>query len=178
MPSFIAHGVSAIALTKGILPNSRFLKNPWIYFLAMGSAMLPDLDILAFSFGIPYSAPLGHRGFTHSIAFALIWAAIMYIICRFKIAREVDSRRLFLLFFTVTISHGLLDMSTNGGRGVGLFIPVSSERFFFPFRPIMVSPIGMDAFFSSWGLRVLISETIWILLPSGFYYFWKRKRSS
>ena len=35
-------------------------------------AILPDADVIAFSLDIPYSHPLGHRGFSHSLLFALI----------------------------------------------------------------------------------------------------------
>ena len=63
--------------------------------------------------------------------------------------------RRFLFLFVSTLSHGLLDMLTNGGLGVALFVPMSNERYFFPWRPITVSPIGLSRFVSAWGLRVL-----------------------
>jgi inner membrane protein len=31
-----------------------------------GAAMLPDADVVGFLLGIPYDAPLGHRGASHS----------------------------------------------------------------------------------------------------------------
>jgi inner membrane protein len=70
-----------------------------------------------------------------------------------------------MYFMAVTASHGLLDAFTNGGRGIAFLAPFSSQRFFFPWRPIQVSPIGVG-FFSSRGLTVLQSELRWILLPS------------
>lgn len=53
-------------------------------------------------------------------------------------------RRLVIgaLVFAATASHALLDMLTDGGLGVALFVPVSNARLFFPVRPIAVSPIG------------------------------------
>ena len=46
--------------------------------LALGAfcSVLPDAEVLAFSLGIPCAHPLGHRGATHSIAFAVFagWA--------------------------------------------------------------------------------------------------------
>jgi inner membrane protein len=47
-----------------------------------------------------------------------------------------------------------------------LFAPFSNERYFFPWRPIEVSPIGVGSFFSEWGLRVIGSELRWVWLPS------------
>jgi inner membrane protein len=35
-------------------------------------AVLPDLDVLGFHAGIPYEHPLGHRGLSHSLLFALV----------------------------------------------------------------------------------------------------------
>ncbi len=72
---------------------------------------------------------------------------------------------LFLWFTAVTLSHGLFDALTNGGRGIGFLAPVSNHRYFFPWRPIQVSPIGVN-FFSPRALGVLASEALWIWLPS------------
>ena len=38
-------------------------------------SLLADVDVVAFRLGIPYSAPFGHRGATHSIAFAMLAGA-------------------------------------------------------------------------------------------------------
>jgi len=69
-------------------------------------------------------------------------------------------------FFVVTLSHPLLDACTTGGLGVAFFSPFSNHRYFFPFHPIKVSPIAVNSFFSDWGLRVLLSEALWIGLPT------------
>jgi len=34
--------------------------------------MLPDIDVIGFSFGIQYGDMFGHRGLTHSLCFALL----------------------------------------------------------------------------------------------------------
>ncbi|HOY13966.1 MAG TPA: hypothetical protein PLY70_12545, partial [Saprospiraceae bacterium] len=44
-------------------------------------------------------------------------------------------------------------------------IPFKNERYFFPWQVIKVSPLGVEKFFSRWGLEVLLSELIWIGLP-------------
>jgi inner membrane protein len=66
----------------------------------------------------------------------------------------------------VTASHGALDALTNGGLGVAFFAPFSNARYFFPWRPVEVSPIGVAPFFSEWGVRVLESELVWLWLPA------------
>ena len=120
----------------------------------MAGAILPDLDVAAFALGIPYDHPLGHRGFTHSILFALLYAALCALILRV---------RPFFIFFC-TLSHTLLDALTDGGLGVALFAPFSNERYFFPWTPIRVSPIGAG-FFSPRGLETIVSEVVWVWAP-------------
>ena len=62
-------------------------------------------------------------------------------------------------------SHGFLDAFTDAGLGVGLFIPLSDARIFFPWRPLFTSPIGVDAFFSGPALAILWNEMLWVWLP-------------
>lgn len=55
---------------------------------------------------------------------------------------------------------------TNGGLGVAFLAPFSAERYFFGWRPMLVSPIGIHRFFSERGLAVLQSEIVWVWIPS------------
>ncbi len=128
--------------------------------------LLPDVDVFGFFLGIPYEHAWGHRGFTHSIMFAILAGMVA--------SRLAASSILFwtsrywmsaLYFFLVTMSHGFLDAFTDGGLGIAFFAPFDSTRYFFPWRPISVSPIGIAQFFSEWGMGVLLSELLWIGLP-------------
>ena len=137
---------------------------PALTAAACAASVLPDIDSLGFAAGIPYGHPLGHRGFTHSFSFALLAA----------LAATAFARRLgaspamaFGVVFASAVSHGLLDAMTTGGLGVAFFSPFSNRRYFLPWRPILVSPIGVLPFLSEWGLRVLASEIAWIWLPAG-----------
>ncbi|MCL4123823.1 UNVERIFIED_CONTAM: hypothetical protein GTU68_064753 [Idotea baltica] len=104
--------------------------------------------------------PLGHRGFTHSILFAVLWSTILALFLG-------RNRRFtyFIVLFLSTLSHGVLDAMTTGGRGVGFFIPFENSRHFLPWRIIQVSPLGIQEFFSEWGLRVILSELKYIAMP-------------
>src|SRR5439155_65912 len=75
-------------------------------------------------------------------------------------------RALWLYLFVATASHGCLDALTDGGLGVAFFSPFSNARYFFPVRPIRVSPIGLQAFMSGDELTILASEARWVWLPS------------
>jgi inner membrane protein len=124
------------------------------------ATIVPDLDVAGFALGIPYAHPLGHRGFTHSIVFALILAALGTWMLRVPGQR----RATFLFLFACTMSHGLHDAMTNGGRGVAFFAPFHNARYFFPWTPIRVSPIG-SRFFSARGMATLRSELAWVWAP-------------
>jgi len=126
------------------------------------ASVLPDIDALGFLAGIPYGHPLGHRGFTHSIVFALLVGALAALFWRPLHTMPLVA---FGVVFLATASHGVLDAMTTGGLGVAFFSPFSNRRSFFPWRGLVVSPIGVTPFFSSWGLRVLRSEAVWIWLP-------------
>jgi inner membrane protein len=102
---------------------------------------------------------------THSVVFAALLAGILVgVWYRGKPAAAMTG--LYLYFFLCTASHGVLDAMTNGGLGVAFFSPFDTTRYFFPLRPVLVSPIGVSEFFSEYGVRILASEAIWIWLPS------------
>ena len=140
--------------------------------------MLPDADVLAFRFHIAYADVLGHRGALHSAAFALLCAATAMLLHRHLRTRKTSA---FVFVGSATLSHPLLDMLTNGGLGVALAWPVSAHRFFFPWRPIRVSPIG-QRFFSAGSWSVIESEVLWVWLPTAILalslWYWRRKRDS
>ena len=163
MPSALSH--IAVPLTLGLSLGKTNVSNRLI-FLSMFCAVMPDFDAVAFTFGIPYESPFGHRGFTHSIFFSLVTAAIATCFSQFL---KTKWQMIFIMIFTSTVSHALLDALTSGGLGVALWFPFSNERFFFPWRPIKVSPIGISQFFSEWGLRVIRSELLWIWLPASLF---------
>ncbi|MBD64202.1 MAG: hypothetical protein CME62_03290 [Halobacteriovoraceae bacterium] len=153
------------AIVAGLIPKFSKLCSKRLVIICILCSILPDLDVLAFKLGIAYSHPLGHRGFTHSIIFALISCAWLRFLF-FKDYSAPQKRMIFILLFLSMMSHGVLDAFTNGGLGVGFFIPFDNTRYFFPTRPIQVSPIGMN-FFSYGGVLTLLSEFKFIVLPVG-----------
>lgn len=156
MASVFGHALVGATLSKLLDKNQGKL----LLVLAITSAILPDVDVLAFKLGYAYEHWLGHRGFTHSIFFAVIWSGILSLICG-KSKKVI----FFIVLFLATISHAIFDAMTTGGLGVGFFIPFENTRYFFGCRPIQVSPIGISKFFSEWGVRVILSELLWIGLP-------------
>jgi inner membrane protein len=159
MPTLFTHAV--VPLMLGGAAGRRIISRR---LLAAGTiaAMLPDVDVLAFRFHIAYADGFGHRGATHSIAFALLLAVAAALGHRRWHATPWQSAGFVGL---ATLSHPLLDACTNGGLGVALWWPLSDARWFAPFHPIAVSPIGVR-FFSERGWQVLASELYWVWLPT------------
>lgn len=156
MASVFGHSVLAYTIAK----VSAKKQNTYLVLLAVLSSILPDIDVLAFNFGVPYQSPWGHRGFTHSLLFAGIWALLI----AFFFGKH-RKKLFFVVVFLATVSHAVLDALTTGGKGVGFLIPFNNERFFFPLKIIKVSPIGITRFFSKWGVEVLLSEIKFIVIP-------------
>jgi inner membrane protein len=129
-------------------------------------SVVPDLDVIGFRFGIHYGDFWGHRGFTHSILFAALLATLVAILTFRKVSPEASLLSIWGYLFLATASHGFLDAMTDGGLGVAFFSPFNNDRYFLPWRPIRVSPIGVGRFFTERGLAVLQSELIWIWLPA------------
>jgi inner membrane protein len=158
MASIFSHPAVPLAIGLGL--GRRIIPRHLLIWGCI-ACIVPDLDVIAFSFGIPYSSDFGHRGFTHSIVFA---AAVGLLGALFHRQLLCSALLVFIFLFSATISHGMLDALTNGGLGIAFFWPFSGERYFFPWQPIQVSPIGIS-FFSNRGLAVIRSELIWIWLP-------------
>jgi inner membrane protein len=159
VPSVLAHALVGAAAAP-LLP--RGVPRPLAAAALAGLSVLPDLDVVAFSLGIPYAHPFGHRGFSHSLLFAGLVGAAAALALR---ARGGPARwRVGIVCALVTASHGVLDAFTDGGLGVAFLFP-SGERWFAPWRPIAVAPLSLAGFASGWGAAVLASEALWIGAP-------------
>jgi inner membrane protein len=156
VPTVITHAL--VPLTVAIVAGSKRIP-PRVAVTGLLLAMLPDLDVIGFRFGISYDAAWGHRGAMHSLA---IGAIVVFGMAALVPALRKGWIMAFLLL--AITSHGLLDTLTDGGRGVALLWPFDSARYFAAWRPIRVSPIGAR-FFTSRGMVTAVSELQWIWLP-------------
>jgi inner membrane protein len=140
---------------------------PWYFWvLSMMCAILPDADVIGFALGLPYNSLWGHRGLSHSLCFALVLSlCVVSLAFRERVIFSWLWWSHVLYFFVVTASHGILDAMTDGGRGIAFFAPFDTTRYFFPWRPVRVSPISIQAFFSTRGLQILSSELMFIWIP-------------
>ena len=164
MATVFTHAFAAASLGAALTPgrvDGRLLLTGAV------CAVLPDLDVVGIPFGVSYGELLGHRGLSHSLVFAALLAAIATAVYRRSGPRApaLGPLALVLYLFAATASHGLLDAATNGGLGVAFFAPFDDHRWFLPFRPVEVSPIGVLAFLQPRALVVLGSELLWIWVP-------------
>jgi inner membrane protein len=160
MPTVFSHAAAAVSLgTLFTAPPSRAR----VTAAAALCAMIPDADVIAFRFGIPYDHVLGHRGLSHSVAFAVALGGLAAWLVPWP---AVPPWRRWAFFSAATASHGLLDAMTDGGLGIAFWAPFSDARSFLPWRPIAVSPISVGAFLSARGLAVIASELVWVWAPA------------
>jgi len=123
-------------------------------------SLLPDVDVVGFALGVNYGDPWGHRGATHSFTFSVVVGlAVGLAFLRLAGARSGQARRTALLAIAVLASHAILDTMTDGGLGCALLWPFDLTRYFAPWRPIPVAPIGL-AFFSPYGGIIALTELV------------------
>lgn len=167
MASVFSHAVAALSIGACFYrPGTP--KRVWVTG-ALCSA-IPDLDVIGFQFGVHYGDFWGHRGFTHSLVFAALLATAAWAIGFWQNIAGLGRFPLWLYFLVATASHGLLDAMTDGGLGVAFFSPFNNNRYFLPWTPIRVSPIGISRFFGPRGLEVVRSELLWIWLPAALLF--------
>lgn len=161
MPTILTHPVVALGLAP-------FFRNrgitPALIMVGAACTIVPDLDGIGLRLGIPYESPLGHRGLSHSLLFAVAWAALMVMVCR-RFLRVENWPALFVYLVLCTASHGILDALTNGGHGIAFLAPFSDTRYFMPWQPIAVSPLSSTRFLSGQAWPVLVSEFWWVVVP-------------
>lgn len=155
MTTLYTHAVAGLGLARWCADRHM----PWSYWtLAAVLPLLPDLDVFSMA---PYGSPLGHRGVTHSLLFALATGLIAASI----VARPLRRQWWMLagLFFAVAATHGLLDALTRGGEGIPLFWPLGGR--YGNWGPIPVSDIAFD-----WPdprtSRAIRGELLWVWLPT------------
>jgi inner membrane protein len=176
MASPLTHAVVAVTLTAVHDLQPRAART-WL--VAIACAIAPDLDALGYWLGVPYESFWGHRGFTHSMAFAVLlsWICANWISHSPAISRV----RLWSVYLMAVLSHGVLDAMTDGGLGVAFFSPLDQTRYFFPFRPIQVSSLSLRDVIGPHGLSVLANECLWVWMPCGLiatmFWFWKGRRT-
>jgi inner membrane protein len=133
---------------------------PWAYWgLALVLPVIPDIDV--FSSGA-HGAWLAHRGFTHSLAFALFFSVVTASVAFHWFRASWWS--LSVLFFLMIASHGLLDALTSGGEKIPFFWPLAGRYGNWDLIP--VSDIALELPDPQYS-RAIRGELLWLWLPMG-----------
>jgi inner membrane protein len=106
MATIFSHSIAALAFGK-VFPWEGKRTTFWI--LTAVCAALPDIDVIGFRFGVHYSDMLGHRGLTHSLAFAFIVGCLVALIVFHDVKIfSTDWWKIAIYFFIVTASTACL----------------------------------------------------------------------
>jgi inner membrane protein len=172
MATIYTHAFAGVGLASLLTPRPQRLA----YWLLAGFLpVLPDFDSFSYA---AYGSLSGHRGFTHSLAFALA-VGLLTAGVTFRYL-HVRFWPLFGLFFLVTASHGVLDAFTNGGFGIPFLWPFTDHRWG-PYGPINVSDIAFELPDPRTS-RAVRTELLYVWLPLGVAvvltegYRWLRRR--
>ena len=107
------------------------------------SQSIPDIDFLAALWLPPADNLLAHRGFTHSVLFALVAITLLALLADKVHKPHNISFKKWILFFSIEVFvHLFIDSYNN--YGIGLLEPFSHERY--SLNAIYVA----DPFFSIW----------------------------
>lgn len=122
MPLPVAHGMLGALAIILIRPRTSF-RQDWAFLLSGAFlAITPDFDF--FFVWILKWGEEWHRGFTHSIFWAVVFTVLIYL------AKKFSDFRTVLALGAALLSHSLLDfLTTKFDMGVELLFPFSDERF-------------------------------------------------
>ena len=134
MPSLIAHTVTGYAIARGYelwkgSPDASRLvgKYGWLVFAVL-LANLPDLDFVP-------QLLLGerfHHGPTHSILFGFAIVTAIWVLATLFVRKYRGAAAALALMLYA--SHLVLDLLSQGGRGMQLLWPFSTQYFQSPLR--------------------------------------------
>ena len=159
MPLPIAHSLisAAVFVTyKGGLSVRDDLKGLALFAFA---GLLPDIDFIT----VPFTGFGGHRGVTHSLAFAFAATAIMYMALCY-LGKKKDARLWFYLFVAMAV-HPLCDFFTYDylveRGGVMLFYPFTDSYFESPVTLFIGIELRyLETIFSLNTLHAVIHEAV------------------
>jgi inner membrane protein len=119
--------------------------------LAAICAVVPDLDLIGWPLGVSTFTLFGHRGLSHSIAFAValgVGAAMALLPGAPRRDRVVAAAVLIL----ATATHSVLDaMTTYSPTGPAFWAPFSNQRYRFSWMPLT----GAGGFETDFGREAL-----------------------
>lgn len=147
VPTPISHAAVGFALAAWTQPGAPTRR---VCFVTAACAALPDIDVMGWPLHLSTTSLFAHRAITHSIAFALVIAAL--------VAWTQRRTRLFPVFVLALLSHSILDALSTYSLGLAFFAPFTMQRYRFQWTPLG-NPSGELA-------GQLVQEAVVVLLPA------------
>jgi inner membrane protein len=120
MPLPVAHGLMGASIVAAIYPQRRARR---LFIALLVGAFVANAADLDFLLVFALHSKAWHRGFSHSIIFALLVCLLFALSVGKRYVKEA------LAYGLAFASHGVLDyLTTKEGGGVELLWPFSTER--------------------------------------------------
>src|SRR5262245_44152232 len=182
MPSPVGHILGGAAVYLAAARKED--RSRAVLGLTLLGSILPDFDFFPGFFTGNLSAY--HRGISHSLTFAIFFAAVVFILVGWS--QKKDAPRAAILAGLGYASHVILDFlgGKEGTRGVPIFWPLSDElfglnlgllgSFYFPGSALWSEP-GIWSVVRRDNARALLHELLIIGSPV-LFLLWKEQRQS
>lgn len=131
MSSVVGHGLAGLAVYQAVKRPCRLPGGVRGVLLVLGLSLLPDLDVVALAL---WPSVFSHRGFTHSLAFALLAGGLAALAAAWR--RRQDLFRAWMGLSLVSAIHPLLDYLMGCGPGVPWLWPLSKAGFLSPMQVV------------------------------------------
>ena len=146
MATIFTHPIPALAVAAAC--GSTYIP-PRLAAAMLIASVLPDIDMIGYALGFRHPSPFAHRGFTHSLVFALAVGLLALAAApRMKTKRVIA----FFAVFLAILSHSLLD-ALGGWYGVPFFWPFDEARYALPWPSFISSWLNWwspQRIFSTW----------------------------
>ena len=175
MATLFTHPIPALAVAIACGPKYIPRRLAAVMVIASG---LPDIDMIGYALGYRHPSPFAHRGFTHSLVFALAVGLLAL-----AAAPRMNTKRVMAFFavFLAVLSHSFLD-ALGGWYGVPFFWPFDEARYALPWPSFVSSWLRWWApqrlFDLWWADRFIRIELLTVWAPCAIFAltgFWLRR---
>lgn len=130
----ITHTLFGIGIYKSVNKEKMTRKEKYALLVtSIGASQIPDIDVISQLWDTTGQYQMWHRGITHSIFLAPIWALIFYMINRF--AFKIKGIQSYYIALLAVFIHNTSDVFN--AWGTGYLEPFSSVRLTFGTVPIV-----------------------------------------
>ena len=179
MATTFTHPIPVLAVTVAF--GTKYISTRLTVAMLIAS-ILPDIDMIGHVLGYSHPSPFAHRGFTHSLVFALAVGLLAL-----AAAPQMKTKRgiAFFAIFLTTLSHYFLDALGSRYLGVPLFWPFDETRYILPWPSFISSWVSWSSpyrFFSSWWAdRFIRIELLAVWTPCAIFaitgFLFRRRRA-